>query len=98
MAQDRFAFYKGKRYRLEFLGPTAYGRRAKLAFLDGSKSFWVDAALVTEATGQDGGDARAARRRNGGRCVECGGPVEDAPHHRAMEGYCGSCAFDEYDI
>lgn len=42
------ATYKGKTYRLEFLGETKYGRRAKLAFLDGSREFWVDASLVTE--------------------------------------------------
>jgi hypothetical protein len=32
-----------------------------------------------------------------GRCRECRGPIKDAPHHRAMGGLCGSCAFDEYD-
>ena len=32
------------------------------------------------------------------RCKSCGGPVVDAPHHRAMSGYCGSCAFDEFDM
>jgi hypothetical protein len=38
------------------------------------------------------------RRRGGsGRCKECGGSIKDAPHHRAMEGFCGSCAFDEFD-
>jgi hypothetical protein len=31
-------------------------------------------------------------------CRDCGGPIEDAPHHRAMGGLCGSCAFDEYDM
>jgi hypothetical protein len=34
--------------------------------------------------------------RRGG-CRGCGGPIRDASHHRAMEGYCGSCAFDEFD-
>jgi hypothetical protein len=32
------------------------------------------------------------------RCRECGGALKDAPHHRAMGGYCGSCAFDEFDM
>jgi hypothetical protein len=32
-----------------------------------------------------------------GRCRECGGPIRDASHHRAMQGYCGNCAFDEFD-
>jgi hypothetical protein len=38
-----------------------------------------------------------SRGWGGGRCRGCGGAVKDAPHHRAMEGYCGSCAFDEFD-
>lgn len=39
---DLFAIYKGRKYKLEYLGPTKFGYRAKLAFQDGSKSFWVD--------------------------------------------------------
>jgi hypothetical protein len=35
---------------------------------------------------------------NTGRCRECHGPIKDAPHHRAMQGYCGECAFDEFDM
>jgi formamidopyrimidine-DNA glycosylase len=35
-------------------------------------------------------------RRTGG-CRGCGGPIRHAKHHRAMEGYCGSCAFNEFD-
>lgn len=38
------------------------------------------------------------RRSSGsGRCRGCRGPIVHASHHRAMEGYCGSCAFDEFD-
>lgn len=46
-----------------------------------------------------GGSSRpsSGRRFGGGRCRGCGGAVVNAPHHRAMEGYCGSCAFDEFD-
>jgi len=33
-----------------------------------------------------------------GSCRGCHGPVKDAPHHRAMQGYCGECAFDEFDM
>lgn len=29
-----------------------------------------------------------------GKCRGCGGPVVNAPQHRAMDGYCGRCAFD----
>jgi hypothetical protein len=39
--------YKGRKYRILYLGPTKYGQRAHLGFFDGSKDFWVDAALVT---------------------------------------------------
>ena len=31
------------------------------------------------------------------QCRVCRGPVVNAPHHQAMEGYCGECAFDEFD-
>jgi hypothetical protein len=35
--------------------------------------------------------------KTSGRCRECHGPLVNAPHHRAMGGLCGNCAFDEYD-
>ena len=38
-----------------------------------------------------------AQPRSNGLCRNCKGVVRDAPHHRAMGGLCGSCAFDEYD-
>lgn len=31
-------------------------------------------------------------------CRGCGGPVVSVSYHRAMDGYCGSCAFDEFDM
>lgn len=42
---------------------------------------------------------RTSGRRGDGRtrCVECGGPIVDAAYHAAMDGYCGRCAFDEFD-
>lgn len=40
---------------------------------------------------------RLQSRLSNGRCRECRGPVVDSPHHRAMNGLCGSCAFDEFD-
>jgi hypothetical protein len=58
-------------------------------------------------TGKDGtclaekGVSVASRRHEpsfSGRCRGCGGPLVNAPHHRAMGGYCGSCAFDEFDM
>jgi len=41
--------------------------------------------------------ASSTRRSSNGRCRECGGPIRDARHHKAMGGLCGECAFDEYD-
>lgn len=40
------AEYKGRKYRLEWMGQTKFGRRAKLAFFDGSKEFWAAASEV----------------------------------------------------
>lgn len=37
------------------------------------------------------------RSSSSGRCRGCRGPIVNASHHRAMEGYCGGCAFDEFD-
>lgn len=42
--------YKGRSYRLLFKGKTKFGFKAKLAFMDGSKEFWVDANLISEST------------------------------------------------
>ena len=44
----RYATYKGRQYVLVFMGPTNYGVRAKLAFLNGAKEFWVAADQVEE--------------------------------------------------
>jgi len=41
--------------------------------------------------------ANEARARRSGRCRGCGGALRDVPRHAAMGGYCGSCAFDEFD-
>jgi hypothetical protein len=38
--------YKGNEYAVEFAGTTKYGEKAKLAFLDGSSTFWVPLAAV----------------------------------------------------
>lgn len=70
------AMYKGKKYRVEFIGETKFGRRAKLSFMDGSKQFWVPAAEVNGV--KEGDDAASAAKRAGVRggmyrCPECGG-------------------------
>lgn len=36
------ATYNGRKYAVLFIGDTKYGRRAKLAFTDLSKEFWID--------------------------------------------------------
>lgn len=54
-------------------------------------------AIVAVATGKCPSQ-RSCSSRRGGRCRECGGAIVDAPHHRAMGGLCGECAFDEYDM
>lgn len=68
---------------------TAIVGRVLAQFQDGN-------ALATKDTGTRSGRRDSGRRYGG--CRECGGPVVDAPHHRAMGGYCGECAFDEYDM
>ena len=78
---DKMATYKGRTYRLRFLGDTKFGRRAKLAFLDGSKEFWVDASLVAEAESPakqtyEAGRTETRGKYRGGRavCADCGRP------------------------
>mgnify|MGYP001203854126 CR=1 FL=1 len=39
--------YKGRNYTVVFAGTTKFGEKAKLAFTDGSKEFWVDLALIS---------------------------------------------------
>jgi len=43
--------YKGKPFTLVWSGQTKFGRRAKLALMDGSSEFWVDAAAVAGGSG-----------------------------------------------
>lgn len=77
---SRTATYKGKTYRLEFLGDTKFGRRAKLAFMDGSKEFWVAADLVTPAgpvatPGNPNGYGYEGNQHR--RCVRCGEKMDN---------------------
>lgn len=59
--QNQVAEYKGRKYRLLWIGDTKYGRRAHLQFFNGSKDFWVDAALVSITT-DSAGNRRAPGR------------------------------------
>lgn len=68
---NRVAEYKGRKYRLLWIGSTKYGQRAHLQFFDGSKDFWVAAGLVTECSGSSsysGGYSRGSSSRGGEYC------------------------------
>ena len=54
-------------------------------------------AAEIRAAGGDADRVAANRAELSGRCRGCGGPIRDAACHAAMGGYCGSCAFNEYD-
>jgi hypothetical protein len=71
ISAGRYATYKGKTYRLLYLGSTKYGRRAKLAFRDGSKEFWVAAELVSE-TSAPSSRSQSRRDREDEECEVCG--------------------------
>ncbi len=74
-ASEEFATYKGKTYKLLYVGKTKFGHKAKLAFLDGSKEFWVASSDISRG-GSSGGSGRSSttRRAPSGRyeCPECG--------------------------
>lgn len=89
---DRTAKYKGRTYRLLFMGKTKHGQRAKLAFMDGSKEFWVEASAVIETKG---GGSTPTASRSGGRRTGCAcGSIEGEYY----DWYCASCRFDELDM
>jgi hypothetical protein len=61
---------------------------------------WGRLVRLRARLAEAGGDVEQARitaAERAGICRECGGPLVDASHHRAMQGYCGGCAFDEFD-
>ncbi len=68
----KLADYKGRPYRLEFKGRTKFGDKAKLAFLDGSKEFWVDAALIANEREGSASSSNGSSRSQGRACAECG--------------------------
>jgi hypothetical protein len=79
---NRTGLYKGRKYRVLYVGATKYGQRAHLQFFDGSKDFWVAANLVTvcdssrDSSGNRIGDGSSYRAGvtapHGQRCPECG--------------------------
>lgn len=95
-ATNRTGEYKGRKYRILFLGDTKFGRRAHLQFFDGSKDFWVAAGLVSEL--RDAGTDRYGNRIGNGESYRAG---VTAPHGQTcLE--CGSreCpkAWDRHDL
>lgn len=72
-APAQVGIYKGKKYRLMFLGPTKYGQRARLQFFDGSKDFWVDASLV-QVDHSGAASHSSSSSSSGKKCDECGAP------------------------
>jgi hypothetical protein len=46
MRNETIVYYKRKRYRLLWHGPTRWGHRAHLQWLNGAKDFWADAEKV----------------------------------------------------
>lgn len=65
---------------------------------DSEKKGWYVSASKEEALKKAIANAvpNHEEKSNGGRCKSCGGVIKDAPEHRAVGGYCGECAFDEF--
>lgn len=95
--------YKTGKYRVGYAGPTKFGERAKLEFLDGSKSFWTDlskvslyvaakdASTASEYRSKTGGRSggRGGGNRTGGICDECGEPRRNLRPKQDMSGIWG---------
>jgi len=89
-------------------GTPAPGQTINVSKKDGAvvrktigKVLWKgpDACLCTVEDDRPSNPGTSGRRSGGssGCCRECRGALVSAPHHRAMGGLCGFCAFDEYD-
>jgi hypothetical protein len=88
------ATYKGRKYKLCFLGDTKFGRRAKLSFWDGSKEFWVSADLVQVvnpiATRGPRSAAAYSKPAEGDNADDFAGP-QDAPRNYGSRPACPMC-------
>lgn len=83
---SKTATYKGRTYLVKFTGTTKFGHKAKLAFMDGSKEFWVPLDAITLTGG--GGSSYTPRAHRPSRmrtCPRCGG-------NEANQVECGECA------
>lgn len=87
--------YKGRKYRIKYIGQTKFGHRANLEFFDGSRNFWVDSALVTVSESTPSG----TRGSRDGHVCRNGHPPHSGPccsgRHRGGED-CGAdcCVMD----
>lgn len=94
------ATYKGRKYALKYLGDTRHGRRAKLAFTDLSKEFWVDAkALESVDIFPVEVDANDYRPPKTNRHIpdesqldpSCDPRYNDPPPKEELPSYCSHC-------
>lgn len=74
--------YKGRVYRLLWQGDTKYGQRAHLAFMDGSRDFWVDRELLGRAAATTTPAPEIRRPKSTAQwvsapCVDCGDASTD---------------------
>lgn len=86
------AIYKGRPYRLLGSGKTKFGERAHLAFLDGSKDFWVSLGAVTLGAPQRASGSGISGRLRPGECgcgEDLGGMVRRIPGGYACD-ECGA--------
>lgn len=74
--------------------------RVKILSARPARPGYVD-CTIESMDRRPGAPAKAAAPRSARTgvscCRGCRGPIVNAPHHRAMGGYCGTCAFDEFD-
>jgi hypothetical protein len=89
---ERTAEYKGRTYRLLWIGTTKHGQRAHLQFFDGSKDFWADASAVTvsESTHTPGKYEHGCR--NGHKPHQ--GPCCSGRHGAEYDCGCDCCELD----
>lgn len=70
---------------------TSAGGKSWIASVE--RVVWTNGEVTLCATASN-----SDRPSSSGRCKGCGHAIRNAPHHRAMGGYCGECAFDEFDM
>lgn len=64
--------YRGRKYRVLFIGKTQFGQRAHLQYFDGSKDFWVGADAVSDISNENQPSPTKNARRTRKLCELCG--------------------------